>query len=214
MNEYQYPHSERPEITPFLPEQYFTVLEIGCGLGGFRTSLKSDIELWGIEPNQYAAQQAGLKGYKVLVGLYDDVELQCPDDHFDLIVCNDVIEHMVDHEKFLIAIKKKMRPDACIVGSIPNIRHFPILLKLVFEKDWHYTETGVLDRTHLRFFTEKSLKRAFENCGYTIEKLAGINITEKYWFTVRSLIKYLLIHCTFGFFSDIRYVQFGFRIRV
>ncbi len=212
MTDYQYTENRRPELIEFLPKQYQTVLEVGCGSGGFKNSLNQNIELWGIEPSKSASEQAKLKGYKVFTGFYDDVEKQCPDAYFDLIICNDVIEHMIDHEKFLIDIKKKMKPDALMVGSIPNIRYFYEFFNLVIRKDWEYQESGVLDKTHLRFFTEKSLKRTFLNSGYTIEKFAGINGIECS-FTRKDVIKYLLFNFSFGLFEDTKFQQFAFAIK-
>ena len=148
----------------------------------------------------------------LILGFYDDIESQCPDCYFDLIICNDVIEHMIDHEKFLIDIKKKMKPDAVIVGSIPNIRYYQVLFNLVFKKDWQYKETGVLDRTHLRFFTEKSLKRTFKKCGFNIEKFNGINRV-KYYLTVKSFVKFLIFNLSFGLLEDTKSQQFGFTIK-
>jgi 2-polyprenyl-3-methyl-5-hydroxy-6-metoxy-1,4-benzoquinol methylase len=213
MIEQKYPDSARTELIEFLPSQYQTVLEIGCGTGGFKQSLKQNIEIWGIEPNESASQYAQLKGYKVLTGLYDNVEMQCPDNYFDLIICNDVIEHMVDHEKFLMDIKKKLKPNATIVGSIPNIRHYPVLFNLLFRKDWEYQEIGVLDKTHLRFFTEKSLKRTFEKCGYTIDKMAGVNGVQ-YNFTSKGILKLLFFKLSFGLLQDMKFQQFAFVIKL
>lgn len=212
MTNYQYPDSDRPELIEFLPQHYQTVLEVGCGTGGFKSSLNQNAEIWGIEPNESASKQAQLKGYKVLIGLYDNVESQCPNHYFDLIICNDVIEHMIEHNRFLTDIKRKMKPDAVIVGSIPNMRYYPVLFDLLFKKDWEYQETGVLDKTHLRFFTEKSLKRTFENSGYKIEKFVGINGI-KYYFTIKSIIKYLFFKFSFGIFDDIKFQQFAFVIK-
>ncbi|MBX9676897.1 MAG: class I SAM-dependent methyltransferase [Methylotenera sp.] len=212
MSDYYYPDDPRTELIAFLPQQYRTVLEIGCGTGGFKNSLNPGIEIWGIEPNQSASEQAKMKGYKVLTGLYDNVENQCPDHYFDLIICNDVIEHMIDHEKFLVDIKSKMKSDAVMIGSIPNIRYYTVLFNLLFKKDWEYQETGVLDKTHLRFFTEKSLKRTLEKSGYYVEKFAGIN-DAKYYLTWVSVIKYLLINFSFGLFKDTKFKQFAFVIK-
>lgn len=212
ITDYQYPNSARTELIEFLPKQYQTVLEIGCGTGGFKQSLNHDIEIWGVEPNELASQHAELKGYKVVTGYYNDVESQCPDHYFDLIICNDVIEHMVVHEKILMDIQKKMKPNATLVGSIPNIKHYLVLFELLFKRDWNYKETGVLDKTHLRFLTEKSLKRTFEECGFTVEKFVGINGI-KYWFTLKSIFKFLFFHLSFGLFKDTKYQQFAFSIK-
>lgn len=93
---------------------------------------------------------------KLRKALDDRTAAALPDQHFDMVICNDVIEHMVDHDHFLEHIKTKMRPGACIVGSIPNVRHLTALFKLLVAKDWPYSASGILDRTHLRFFTENS----------------------------------------------------------
>jgi 2-polyprenyl-3-methyl-5-hydroxy-6-metoxy-1,4-benzoquinol methylase len=214
MSNYKYPNNSRQEMTEFLPDRYETVLEIGCGTGGFKETLGEYFkELYGVEPNDSAAKIARSKGYVVLTGPYEEIESQLPDNFFDLVICNDVIEHMTDHEKFLIQIKKKMKPNGVLVGSVPNIRNYSVLYDLIIKKQWQYTEDGILDRTHLRFFTEKSLRSCLENCGYNIEKLGGINSAAKYWGTIKSAIKVILLKLPFNCISDIRFVQLAFRIK-
>jgi 2-polyprenyl-3-methyl-5-hydroxy-6-metoxy-1,4-benzoquinol methylase len=214
---YQYSTTNRKELVEFFPKNYKRVLEVGCGTGGFRDTLKKDIEIWGIEPNQEAANEAMARGYKVLVGFYEEVAEQCPNNYFDLIVCNDVIEHMLEHEKFLEIIKIKMTPDASIIGSIPNVRYFGNLCKLLLNKDWKYVDNGVLDRTHLRFFTEKSLKRTFVEAKYNIEKLSGIQSDFTKWHSffmcIRNFILLIITIATLGHSKDIQYVQFAFRLK-
>jgi 2-polyprenyl-3-methyl-5-hydroxy-6-metoxy-1,4-benzoquinol methylase len=216
-NNYQYSSSDRKELKVILPKNYKKVLEVGCGTGGFRDTLNSEIEIWGIEPNTDAAQEAAQRGYKVLVGLYEGVAEQCPNDYFDLIVCNDVIEHMVDYENFLKLIKIKMTSDACLIGSIPNVRYIGNIFKLLINKDWKYVENGVLDRTHLRFFTEKSLKRVFKSEDFKIDTLIGINSDFNKWHSLIKCIRNVgligLILLTFGHSRDVRFMQFAFRLR-
>ncbi len=175
-----YYQSDRKELIPFIPEQYSTVLEIGCGSGVFHDNLKKSKEYWGIEPVESAAQEANGKLSKVIVGLYNDVKDKIPDNYFDLIVCNDVIEHMPDHEEFLCSIKTKMKDKGYLIGSVPNVRCLDNLYKLLLKKDWNYTDAGILDYTHCRFFTIKSLKNSLSKCGYDLEDIRGINpLTEK-----------------------------------
>jgi 2-polyprenyl-3-methyl-5-hydroxy-6-metoxy-1,4-benzoquinol methylase len=196
---HQYKLSARPEVAPFLPQRYKTVLEIGCSNGGFIDNLDRSAEIWGVEPNDHAAAEAAARGYKVLKGYYDDVSAECPDHYFDVIICNDVIEHLVDHDKFLAQIKQKISKGGYLVGSIPNVRHF-----------------GVLDRTHLRFFTAKSLQRTFAANGYRIHELKGINSDFAMPKTTRQVLRNtllaLVIGISCGHFSDTRHVQFGFRL--
>lgn len=87
---------DRKEMAIFLPEAYNSVLEIGCGEGAFTTYLKPGCEIWGIEPNKIAAEAASQRMYRVLSAKYYEVLSVLPDDHFELVICNDVIEHMED----------------------------------------------------------------------------------------------------------------------
>ena len=210
--------SDRSEVAAFLPKEYKTVLEIGCSKGGFRANLNPTAEIWGVEPDEQAARQASARGYKVLTGYYEDVSDQCPDNYFDVVVCNDVIEHMVDHDKFLADIKRKLRKHGHLVGSIPNVRHFGNLFRLLIGKDWRYEDQGVLDRTHLRFFTKKSLQRTFSANGYVINEIKGINSDFGMPMRPRQLLRntllLIVIVMSFGYFSDIKNIQFGFRVEL
>ena len=214
--------THRPEMVGFLPGQFRRTLEIGCGAGGFtHEHLGGAEERWGIEPNADAARIAAPRLTKLLHGIYDAVATDLPDRHFDLVICNDVIEHMPDHDAFLQAIKQKLAPDAHIVGSIPNIRHFTALMKLLLLNDWAYKDDGILDRTHLRFFTEKSLRRALIDNGYAIERLEGIRSIVKEGVVGLSGAKNLavrgaaaaLVALSLGRWSDTQYPQFAFRVR-
>lgn len=170
-----YYSSTRSNMSSFLPEAYSKVVEIGCGEGAFRPNVKEECEYWGVEPYTPSYEIASKGLDHTLHGNYDEVAGDLPNDYFDLVICNDVIEHMVDHDKFFTDIKSKMKNNSYMVGSLPNVRFFPNLLSLLFGKDWKYQNEGVLDRTHLRFFTEKSILRTFEEHGFKIEKFEGIN---------------------------------------
>lgn len=179
-----------------------------------------------MEPNPEAATAAALKMHRVLVGRYDLLEHQLPDQYFDMVVCNDVIEHMDDHDAFLEAIKKKMRPGGWIVGSVPNVRHITALFKLLVTKDWKYSESGILDRTHLRFFTQKSLRRTLQEHGYSIEALGGVGSIIKYGISRRTnkfswaqnltyqVISLAVVVLTLGYYWDTQYPQYAFRVRL
>lgn len=201
----------RPEVATFLPKHYTRVLEIGCGEGGFRANLRSDCEYWGVEPVASVAKTAELILDRVLNGTYEAVENELPDGYFDLIICNDVIEHMVSHDQFLNDIRKKMTVDGCIVGSIPNVRYLPVLFSLLVKKEWKYEACGVLDRTHLRFFTERSLRRTFIKHHYDIKVMTGINpISTTRYRAIWPFIK-ILLGLIFG--QDIMFIQFAFRVQ-
>lgn len=166
---------KRNELEKFIPSNVKTVLEVGCGEGGFRASFGNEVEYWGIEPNKKVSKIAESKLYKVFNATYEEVKQDIPDSYFDLIVCNDVIEHMIDHDYFFKTIKDKMKDDGKLLISIPNVRYIYNLYNLVFNKDWNYEEQGILDKTHLRFFTRKSLMRSLIYNGYIINRFEGIN---------------------------------------
>jgi 2-polyprenyl-3-methyl-5-hydroxy-6-metoxy-1,4-benzoquinol methylase len=165
-----------------------------------------------------SAQHAAQQGYRIHIGTYDDVADQLPDAYFDLVICNDVIEHMPDHEHFLRVVKAKMKQDAYLIGSIPNVRYFGNVFKMLVLKDWKYVEQGVLDSTHLRFFTEKSLHNTFQSCGYEIVKLVGVNSDFKKRNTLHQIAKNLLlvltIVLTLSHSRDLQFIQFGFSLKL
>ena len=82
------------------------------------------------------------------------------------MVCNDVIEHMADHDRFLRQIRGHIAPGGVLIGSVPNMRHYRALFELLVLRDWDYRDSGVLDRTHLRFFTARSLRRSLTRAGF------------------------------------------------
>jgi len=199
----------RHEVAALLPEDYTKVLEIGCGTGVFRDNLNQEHEYWGIEPVESIAKVASNKVDKVLIGTYQETCSQIPNDYFDLVICNDVIEHMPDHDEFFQSIKKKMDKDGCLIASIPNVRYIKNLFEVLVKKDWEYKSAGILDRTHLRFFTKKSLVRTIIDNGFSIDQLTGINP-----YRPPSLLKRCMsIFSILLFGRDVEFLQFGIRIK-
>jgi len=198
----------RPEMVQFLPNDYTKVLDIGCNVGNFRKFCPKPCEYWGVEPFEKAAEVAKTKMDKVLVGLYSEAEEQIPDNYFDLIIANDVIEHIEQPWDFLQSLKKKLAKNASLVLSIPNVRCYSNLRELLREKDWKYKDCGILDITHLRFFTEKSIIRLLNENGFEIELMQGINSVKV---RRRNLPKYWLAKFILG--KDIEFTQFGMRVK-
>ena len=93
-----------------------------------------------------------------------------------------------------------------MIISLPNVRHIRNLFDLIVRKEWEYQDAGVLDRTHLRFFTKKSATRMVREAGYSLEVCQGIDPSRKWYIPIFNIL-------TLGFFSDARFVQFAFRAR-
>lgn len=206
---------QRPELLQFLPEQIASmkILEVGCGAGNFVNNIPRYLEYWGVEPNIGMVDQANKRLDRVLLGSFQENDQQIPDSYFDIVICNDVIEHMEDVDLFLERIKIKLKPNGFLIGSIPNVRFIENILRFLIQKDWKYTEWGILDKTHLRFFTEKSLKRLFEENGFQIDIFRRINPVRLSFRSARSFILNLALligGVVMG--SDSLYYQFGFRV--
>jgi 2-polyprenyl-3-methyl-5-hydroxy-6-metoxy-1,4-benzoquinol methylase len=194
---------ERPEVLEFIPPNARRILDVGCGTGGFGEQVKRKFgaTVWGIELMPSIADRARERLDRVIAGdILDQLE-QLPDGYFDCITFNDVLEHLIDPYRVLLAVKSKLSPGGVVVASIPNVRFFRNLFNLVVRGDWRYEDAGTLDKTHVRFFTKKSIAPMFESLGYRIIQLKGINATPS-----RKVALFNL--ATLGAFSDTRYLQF------
>jgi 2-polyprenyl-3-methyl-5-hydroxy-6-metoxy-1,4-benzoquinol methylase len=204
----------RDEVIDFVPTGARRVLEVGCGSGVFRRHFPGDVEYWGIEPEEGPAREAAKHLTKVLHGRFDDSKGDLPENYFDLVVCNDVIEHMPDHRGFLRDVQHVVVPGGALVGSVPNVRLLTNLARLLIKRDWQYLEEGVLDYTHLRFFTKKSWTRELASSGLEVERVVGINPLGSKEHGLDRLFK--IVASSAGALlmgGDTRFVQIGFRAR-
>ncbi|EKE07232.1 MAG: methyltransferase type 11 [uncultured bacterium] len=194
----------RPEMLKYIPDSAKKILDVGCGEGTFSKQLKekNTREIWGIELDEKSAEIAKQKLDKVFVGDVNSLMDKLPDNYFDVIIFNDILEHLIDPYQILNKIKTKLTPEAIIVSSLPNVRYLLNLVNLIFKKQWKYEDSGILDKTHLRFFTEKSIIDMFDSLNYELVKIEGINSIESWKFKVFNFL-------TFGFFSDTKHLQFA-----
>lgn len=150
---------------------------MGCNDGGFGAWLQSDVpgrEVWGIEPNPDQADVARGIFEGVVTGLYPDALDEIPGT-FDCITFNHVLEHMFDPWQALARTRERLAPGGCVVAVIPNVRYITLLADLALKGKWEYQDTGLLDRTHVRFFTRASIRPLFEDAGLRIDHLEPVN---------------------------------------
>jgi len=205
MSDTKYFAHQRTEMIPFIPTGITAALDVGCASGVFGEMVKSNFncEVWGVEPNKPAAAEASLKLDRVFNDLFTD-QLDMGGKKFDVVFFNDVLEHLVDPAGALAIAKGHLKETGCIVSSIPNILHFETLYKIVKSRDWKYEESGVMDKTHLRFFTKKSIVRMFEESGFRVDVIQGIN---PYFFR----FIYYLNKFTGNRYDEFKYPQFAVR---
>ena len=170
----------RHEMLKYLPATAKKVMDVGCGNGAFAAIVKkqNNAEVWGIEPMESEAIVAETVLDKVFTGGVEPFLEQLPDRYFDAIYFNDVLEHLADPYSVLDILKSKLAPGGVIISSIPNVRFYRTFSRVVFAKDWRYDEFGIMDKTHLRFFTGKSIRRMYEELGYNVLTHEPINVTK------------------------------------
>lgn len=193
----------RPEVMPFLPPRIDRALDVGCAAGRFGAQIKAcrGAEVWGLEADPGAAALATVVLDRVLAGDALSSLRQLPDQYFDTVICSDVLEHMVNPGQFLRELRPKLNEDARVIASIPNVRYYPALRKILFDADFPYADEGIFDRTHLRFFTRKSMLRLFAESGYRVDRIEGINPTRS-----RSFSRWNTV--LLGTLEDCRYLQY------
>ncbi|MGN1274100.1 MAG: class I SAM-dependent methyltransferase [Thermoguttaceae bacterium] len=155
------------------------VLDVGCACGDMGSSLhyEKECHVWGCDYNPYSLQEAEKTGgFERLfpIDLNTFTVDDFPEFHafFDFILLGDVLEHLIQPSETLAKLKSFLKPDGHFVVSIPNIAHSSIKMKLL-QDDFTYTPSGLLDCTHLRFFTYKTFPEFFGNLGLKIEKVSG-----------------------------------------
>jgi len=131
----------------------------------------------GIEINAEAADRAAAICEKVIVADLDyvDFDQELGSDRFDVVVAADVLEHLKDPVSVLSALRKFLVPGGYVVISVPNIAHLSVRLALLAGK-FPYAEGGLLDRTHLRFFTRESAEKLLEEAGLFIGHFQTVEI--------------------------------------
>src|SRR5438034_9766174 len=195
---------DRAEVLPYIPDGDVSILDVGCGSGNFGKALKDRNPaciVWGVESNQSAATAAAAKLDKVIAAEFADAREDLKVMQFDVISFNDVLEHMVRPEQALLQCHELLSPDGVVVASIPNILFYYQIKEILVEQDWKYTEFGILDDTHLRFFTRKSIIRMFRTCGYDVTMIEGINPAAGRKYKLLNLL-------TLGHMRDWKYLQF------
>ena len=181
------------------------VLDVGCACGDLGLFLKKtkSCSIYGLEYNEESISIAKSKN------VYNDicqVDLNCFEESnfinfynkFDYIVLGDILEHLINPNEVLSKLKKYLKDNGCFLISLPNISHGSIKIDLLLNQ-WNYTETGILDKTHLRFFTLNSIIKFFtdinleiKDIDYTIRKVPYKEINIKNYKKLPLFIRYFI----------------------
>lgn len=169
----------RDEFADFIPPSAQRVVDIGCGKGGFGLTLREQLghDAWigGIESVDAQAMAARFgHGFDEVVSGYFPDAIPAEWKDLDLVCFMDVLEHLYDPWAVLHACHDVLAEDGRVLASIPNIQYLPVLLDAARGR-WDYEDTGILDRTHVRFFTRRSIVEMFHRAGFEVERVEGVS---------------------------------------
>ena len=170
----------RPEIIEAIRNNNLPtakILEIGCAGGATGKNLKESLPVQcyvGIEISQEAADTAKKHLDRVIVADIEKTDLASEHGlthgEFDLLLALDVLEHLYNPWDVLAGLSRYLKPGGYVVASIPNIQNITIVEDLI-KGNWQYRDAGILDATHMRFFTLEASKQMFSGAGLTIKNL-------------------------------------------
>lgn len=167
----------REDYVAALPENpEAAILEIGCASGGTgalaleRGKCKTYV---GVELNRAVARIAQGKLTRVITGNVEEIELPLEPGSFDALIVSEVLEHLVDPWAVMQRLAGFVRPGGLVFASSPNISHYSVILRLV-QGRWELTDRGVMDRTHLRWFTPTLFSEIFEQAGFEVIELRPV----------------------------------------
>lgn len=164
----------RKDLFPLmdLQREGLRILEIGCACGATLREIgmqNPTAKLYGVEMNESAAVIAAPFA-KILSMNVERLELADITERFDYIIMGDVIEHLLEPWTAIYNMRELLVPGGAIIASIPNVAHISNLHNVLCGH-WTYEDAGLLDRTHLRFFTKYEIVKLFEEAGFTIEQI-------------------------------------------
>ena len=165
------------------------VLDVGCGTGSISSLVvrECDADLYGIEPDAARAAACRGRGLRVECGYYDETTASALGD-FDVIMFADVLEHVPDPASLLELASRHLKPGGAVLASVPNVAHWTVRGALVAGR-FDYQPSGIMDATHLRWFTRRTIRRVFESAGLEVTDHAA---TAGSWMSVYRLVPHAL----------------------
>ena len=171
-----------PDLLALVPVDATRIVEVGCGNGAMAREYRKrnpSCEYVGIEVDPLYAEASRFYCDKVLVGSIESLS----DDVFQSLfpstcwIFGDVLEHLYDPWAVLRRIRAPLTPGSCIVACLPNAQHWSVQARLNCG-EFVYEDLGLMDRTHIRWFTRKTALRLFESTGFRVVEGGSIVVPE------------------------------------
>jgi O-antigen biosynthesis protein len=174
--EEKYQDRPRTEVIEMMQFPFHDILELGCGAGATGKEVKRqhpEVRYVGVELDPEAASEARTRLDQVLTANIEQIELENYGIHkhsFDAIICADVLEHLYDPWTVVSSFHDYLKPGGRVVASIPNVQNVRLLQNLIAGR-WAYSSQGLLDATHIRFFTLHEIGQMFVKNGFQVEEI-------------------------------------------
>jgi 2-polyprenyl-3-methyl-5-hydroxy-6-metoxy-1,4-benzoquinol methylase len=168
----------RWDMIRLIPTGNHKFLDVGCGAGYTLKKLKElgkANEIVGIETNEQVTKGLSDTLDRLCIGDVETIELPRTEKYLDYILFGDVLEHVINPWRVLHRYKSVLRDNGYIIASIPNIKNYNVLIRLIFFDEFQYTDAGILDSSHLRFFTKLEIVKMFKD-----EKLQVVDLMPIY----------------------------------
>ena len=169
----------RADIAPLLPADCGAVLELGCGGGGTLAWLKASGRARHTTGMELCAAPAAIARTRVDQLIEGDLTpglATLPAAGFDLVLCLDVLEHLIDPWQAVRQAAQALRPGGSLIMSLPNVRHHSVLWPLLKRGVWQYQDAGIMDRTHLRFFTRAGAIELLQQAGLELRDVMDVGL--------------------------------------
>jgi O-antigen biosynthesis protein len=167
-----YYNRSRPSIVALVKPGPNAILDLGCGAGAVGARLLQEgkaAEMVGVELFESAAKEAAKQYRQVHTGDIESMSLPYGK-QFDYVLCGDILEHLKDPYTLVKRINDWLKDEGRLICSLPNIRHWGILRDLAMKGSWEYKDAGIMDRTHLRFFTRRTCFQMLNDAGFEVEQ--------------------------------------------
>lgn len=150
------------------------VLEIGSSTGYMtRAFLENGCIVDAVESDQKAAAKLPKGIKKIFISSIEDDRVYDKLGRYDFIVMADVLEHLVNPDQVLKKLAKQSAIGTKLLISVPNVASWPMRKQLFFKGDFEYQESGLLDKTHLHFYTVNTLPKLLSENGWKVDSVTG-----------------------------------------
>lgn len=186
------------------------ILEIGCGCGALMEYLKSiypNAKMYGMELVPEAAEIASYMG-EVICGDVENEHFPWEKEYFDYIILGDVLEHLMEPKKILKKLRRHLKTGGRIITSMPNMKHYSVLIPLLRYDVFSYVDAGILDRTHVKMYTKTEIYRLLTGSGYEIEEIlcSKVGKPDKDEYTIIKILMRFMDHPSDETFLAYQYI--------